>query len=156
MDRYINLRTVLVVLAILMVVGGLQAQNTTGRLTGNVIDDKGVGLPGVSVTISSPVLIGGARTKITDGAGEFAFIGIAPGEYTVKTDLSGFVTQERNRIAVALGGSSSITIEMPMGTFAGEIEVMAESPVVDPSQVNTAINYTETYMQGAASGRRST
>ena len=152
MYRFFNVRIALVVLAVLLAVTGLQAQTTTGRLVGNVVDDTGAALPGVTVTISSAALIGGAQIKITDVAGEFAFIGIAPGEYTVKADLSGFISQERNEILVALGGSRSIIIEMPQGTFGGEIEVVAETPVVDPTQVNTAINFTDTYMQGAAIG----
>jgi hypothetical protein len=147
MYRLINLRTALAVIAVLaalLVVTGLEAQTTTGRLIGKVIDDTGVALPGVTVTISSPHLIGGAQVKITDGAGEFAFIGLAPGEYTVKADLSSFISQERSEILVALGGAASITIEMPQGTFAGELEVVAETPVVDPTQVNTEFNFTET------------
>jgi len=157
MDRIISVRTVLAVLAVLLVVTGLQAQTTTGRLIGTIIDDNGVALPGVTVTISSPTLIGGAQVKITDGAGEFAFIGLAPGEYNLKADLSGFIGQERGEILVALGGAASITIEMPQGTFGGEIEVVAETPVVDPTQVNTQINFTEDFMQGSAigSGNRS-
>ena len=129
MNRFINIRTVLAVLVVLLTVTGPQAQTTTGRLVGTVVDETGAVLPGVTVTISSPALIGGARIKITDGAGEFAFIGIAPGEYTLKVDLSGFISQERNEILVALGGSRSIIIEMPQGTFGGEIEVVAETPV---------------------------
>jgi hypothetical protein len=152
MSRFLNIRTALVTVAALMMVTSVSAQTTTGRLVGNVVDDTAAALPGVTVTISSPVLIGGAQTKITDGAGEFAFIGITPGEYTLKADLSGFISQERNEILVALGGSRTITIEMPMGTFGGEIEVVAETPVVDPTQVNTNVNYTDTYLQGSAIG----
>ncbi len=152
MSRYLNFRTALVVVAALLMVTSAFAQSTTGRLVGNVVDDTGAALPGVTVTISSPVLIGGAQTKITDGAGEFAFIGIAPGEYTLKADLSSFISQERNEILVALGGSRTITIEMPQGTFGGEIEVVAETPVVDPTQVNTNANFTAEYLQGSAIG----
>ncbi len=128
------------------------AQTTTGRLIGKVVDDTAGALPGATVTITSPVLIGGPRVKITDSAGEFAFVGLSPGEYSVKADLSGFVSQERNEVQVALGGSRSITIEMPLGTFGGEIEVVAETPMVDPTQVNTNATYTDTYMQGSAIG----
>ena len=152
MFRSFYVRNAFVVVAALLLVSSLHAQTTTGRLVGNVIDDTGAALPGVTVTITSPVLIGGAQTRISDGAGEFAFIGITPGEYAVKADLTGFIGQERNEIQVALGGSRTITIEMPQGTFGGEIEVVAETPVVDPTQVNTNANYTSEYLQGSAIG----
>ena len=113
MFRSFYVRNAFVVVAALLLVSSLHAQTTTGRLVGNVIDDTGAALPGVTVTITSPVLIGGAQTRISDGAGEFAFIGITPGEYAVKADLTGFIGQERNEIQVALGGSRTITIEMP-------------------------------------------
>ena len=51
--------------------------------------------------------------------------------------ISGFVSQERSEVKVPLGGAASINIEMPEGTFGGEIEVVAETLVVDPTQVNT-------------------
>ncbi len=152
MFRYLNVRTALVVVIALLMVTSVHAQTTTGRLIGTVVDDTGAALPGVTVTIASPVLIGGAQTKITDGAGDFAFIGVAPGNYTVKVDLSGFVSQERSEVKVPLGGAASVIIEMPMGTFGGEIEVMAETPVVDPTQVNTGIVLDENYLQNSAIG----
>ena len=40
----------------------IDAQTTTGRLMGNMVDETGAPLPGVTVTIDSSVLIGGART----------------------------------------------------------------------------------------------
>ncbi len=152
MSRYLNIRTALAVVGALLMVTSVQAQTTTGRLIGTVVDDTGGALPGVTVTISSPVLIGGAQTKITDGAGDFSFIGVAPGDYAVKVDLSGFVSQERTEVKVPLGGAASIIIEMPMGTFGGEIEVMAETPVVDPTQVNTGIVLDQKYLQDSAVG----
>ena len=152
MCRFINVAVTLVVLATLLIVTGLQAQTTSGRLIGKVVDEQGWAIPGVTVTIFSPVLIGGAKTKIADTRGEFSFIGIAPGDYTLTVALSGFVTQERSEVKVPLGGAASIIIEMPEAIFSGEIEVVAETPVVDPTQVNTEINYTDTYMQGAAIG----
>jgi hypothetical protein len=42
-----NRLTVAALVASLLVVGGLQAQTTTGRLIGTTTDSDGVGLPGV-------------------------------------------------------------------------------------------------------------
>jgi hypothetical protein len=71
------------------------AQTTTGRLMGTTVDASGAVLPGVTVTISSPALIGGPQVKPTDETGEFSFLLLGPGDYTVRAELSGFVTQER-------------------------------------------------------------
>jgi hypothetical protein len=128
------------------------SQMTTGRLMGTTVDESGAVLPGVSVTVSSPALIGGAQVKTTDDKGEFLFLSLAPGEYTVQAESPGFITQERNLVKVPLGGAAAITIAMPMASFAGEIVVLDETPVVDPTQVNTGQVFREDYMQRSAIG----
>jgi hypothetical protein len=145
-------RYLLVGVCALMVAGGLSAQSTTGRLIGEVYDEGGVALPGVTVTVQSEALLGGPRTEITDANGEFAFLGLAPGVYSLQASLAGFPTQDRAEIKVRLGSATKIDIEMPSGTFAGEIEVVAETPVIDPTQVNMQQVFDSTYLKNAAIG----
>jgi len=76
------------------------SQTTTGRLMGKIVDESGAVLPDVNITISSPALIGGAQVKTTDNRGEFLFLALGPGTYSVKAESSGFVTQERNLVEV--------------------------------------------------------
>src|SRR5215217_4363938 len=45
------------------------AQVQTGSILVRVTDEQGAGVPGVAVTLSSPVLVAGTATGITDGAG---------------------------------------------------------------------------------------
>ena len=128
------------------------AQTTTGRLIGRTIDDEGAALPGVTVTITSDVMIGGAQTKISDGGGEFSFLSLFPGDYTVRAELSGFVIQERQEVKVPLGGAASLIISMPLGTFTDEITVAADAPVVDPLQTGTKQIFDLPYLQQASIG----
>ena len=152
MRRSMKVLTLAATVVSLLVVGGLQAQTTTGRLIGTTTDSDGLGLPGVQVTITSDVLIGGPQSTVSDAQGGFQFISLFPGEYTVQASLSGFVTQERQEVRVPLGGAASIIIAMPMGTFESEIEVVSETPVIDPTQVNTEQVFTEEYLQNGAVG----
>ena len=109
-------------IALLLVLGlavaSLAVAGTTGRLTGTVRDDQGQPLPGVTVTISSPSEIGGAKVEVTDVDGNFAFPALTPGFYAVKIELSGFVTQERNEVQVRLDRTTELNVEMPIGKFA--------------------------------------
>jgi hypothetical protein len=130
----------------------VSGQTTTGRLIGITVDDSGAVLPGVRISIDSPALIGGSQITTTDEKGEFAFLSLAPGEYRVRAAHADFITQERSRIKVPLGGAAAITIAMPMASFAGEIEVVNETPVVDPTQVNTGQIFRQDYMQNSAIG----
>jgi hypothetical protein len=128
------------------------AQTTTGRLVGTTVDESGTELPGVTVTIDSPALIGGARTKVTDTRGEFVFLSLGPGNYSISAAITGFTTQERTGLKVPLGGAAVVNLTMPMSAFSGEIEVTDEIPVIDTTQVNTGQVFREDYMQGSAIG----
>ncbi len=143
-----------VVVLFLAAAASADAQTTTGRLIGTIYDGNSVPLPGATVTISSPAQIGGEQLRISGGGGDFSFVGIAPGVYTVTASLHGFVTQERSEVKVPLGGATALSIMLPEGTFGGEVEVVAETPVVDPTQVNTEQIFDQGYLQNASIGSR--
>src|SRR4051812_25878791 len=60
-----------------------------GEIVGKVADAEGGVLPGVSVTLSGPAIMG-VRSATTNETGQYRFPGINPGAYTVKFELSGF------------------------------------------------------------------
>ncbi|MGD8440662.1 MAG: TonB-dependent receptor, partial [Holophagae bacterium] len=148
------MRHVGILFAVSLAVVSLPAagQTTTGRFMASAVDESGAALPGVTVTIDSPALIGGVRTNVTDDRGEAVFLALGPGEYTVRASLVGFTTQERSSVKVPLGGTAVVPITMPMAAFAGDIEVTDEVPVVDTTQINTGQVFREDYMQGSAIG----
>ena len=55
----------------------------TGTITGRAADASGGALPGVTVSITSPNMIGGARTAVTDEQGVYRFTLLPGGTYTV-------------------------------------------------------------------------
>ena len=67
---------------------------TKSALTGTVIDQDGQPLPGVSVSLTSEVLIGGAQDKVTNNGGGFKFTLLPPGAYHLEASLDGFVSNE--------------------------------------------------------------
>lgn len=147
------MRRVATLLCVVALVGaGMSfAQTTTGTLAGKVADNEGKPLPGVTATISSDKLIGGPQVAVTDANGEFVFRLLPPGVYNLKTDLAGFTSAELNA-RVNLGRTTSARIEMVLTEFADEIQVVAEAPVVDTSQVDTGQVFDESYLQNAAIG----
>ncbi|MEE4271152.1 MAG: carboxypeptidase regulatory-like domain-containing protein, partial [Thermoanaerobaculales bacterium] len=128
------------------------AQDTTGRMMVRTSDADAAPLPGVTVTIASPSLIGGARTGVTDERGEALFLTLGPGSYEVSAALRGFATQERTEVRVRLGSLTALNLAMPEATFAGEIEVFAETPVIDPQQIGIEQVFDADYIEKTAIG----
>ncbi len=106
------------------------AQIGQGRLTGVITDAQGAVLPGVTVTATSPALIG-VRTTVTEGDGRFRFPALASGVYKLRFELAGFSTVERDNIQVVLGQTITVDSQLKIASLAETINVTAESPVVD-------------------------
>ena len=80
-------------LALVVALGSAaEAQQQTGAITGRATDASGGALPGVTVSITSPNMIGGARTAITDEQGVYRFTLLTGGQYVVSFVLPGFST----------------------------------------------------------------
>ncbi len=127
------------------------AAQLTGQLAGEIRDSDGAPLPGASVTVNSPNLMG-SRTDFTDADGEFRFASLPPGFYTVQAELDGFIPQGRSEVQVRVGRVTELGLDLAVGEFREEVTVVAETPVIDPEQVSTSQTFTAEYLKKAAIG----
>jgi hypothetical protein len=125
-------RSIGLVAAILAVLSAepAYAQSSQGRLTGVVTDAQGAVLPGVTVTASSPALIG-TRTTVTEPDGKYLFASLPTGTYKVTFDLQGFKQSVRENIQVVLGQTISADADLQLGQLTESVTVSGASPVVD-------------------------
>src|SRR2546428_55772 len=79
----------------------------TGNITGKVSDNTGARTPGVTVTLTSPVLIT-PRTMATDQEGTYRFTALPPGTYALAFELAGFRKLTRSNLPVSLATTLSI------------------------------------------------
>jgi hypothetical protein len=114
--------------------------STTGAINGTVTDSTKAVLPGVTVTVSGPTVMGTPST-VTDAGGAFRFASLAPGDYKLTFELSGFGTVSRADIHVALGFTATVNTEMSPGTVAETITVSGASPVVDLQSTNVTTHF---------------
>src|SRR6185503_14962237 len=84
------------------------AQESSGSIAGVVQDATGAMLPGVSVEASSPALIEGARTAVTDSQGRYNIVALRPGSYVVTFTLPGFSVIRREGINLVSGFTASV------------------------------------------------
>ncbi|MDX1382034.1 MAG: carboxypeptidase-like regulatory domain-containing protein, partial [Thermoanaerobaculia bacterium] len=102
----------------------------TGTVSGTVTDPSGTGLPGVSVTISGAR---GEKFTQTDGEGQYRFVLLVPGDYTITAELEG-VGRAENAVVVAAGKRASIDMTLALAEEE-TITVTSEAPMVDKFNV---------------------
>src|SRR5258706_7532256 len=83
------------------------AQSLTGTITGRVLDQQGGALPGTTVTVTGKT---GAQTQVTDARGEFRFVGLSIGNYSVRAELAGFSKREEQSLDLGIGNTIDLKL----------------------------------------------
>jgi carboxypeptidase family protein len=104
------------------------AQSQTGSIFGKATDSSGGVLPGVSVTLTSPILLQ-PLTAVTSETGSYQFPRLEIGTYTVKFELTGFKTVVNEGIIVTVNFNAQVNAVMGISTVQETITVTGESPV---------------------------
>jgi hypothetical protein len=126
------------------------AQSSIG---GRVTDNTGGVLPGVTVEATSPVLIEGTRTAVTDGSGQYRIVDLRPGAYKVTFSLTGFGTQVREGLTLPADFAMTVSVVLSVGDLQESITVTGASPIVDTSSVNRTETLTRTFQEELPTGR---
>jgi hypothetical protein len=112
--------------------GRAQAQSIQeGKITGTVLSDDGLALPGATVEASSPALITGTQTATTSSRGTYILSNLSPGRYTVTATRDGFKTVSRQNVEVSAGGTVTLDLTLPVGGVQETVLVTAEGSIVD-------------------------
>lgn len=135
-------------LASALVVGLLpaaQAQISKGNIYGKVVDEQSAVLPGATVTLTGASI--GARTTTSGTGGEFRFLSLDPGTYTVAVALGGFATTQRN-VIVSAGVNVDVSFTSKIAGVSETVTVDAETPVIDTKKMGTGttVNHEELSM----------
>jgi hypothetical protein len=150
------MRRIVMLLAVLFSTGlamPVVAQVQTGSILVKAMDQQNAVMPGATITISSPVLVSGTMTGVTDAGGVYRFPSLVPGTYTVKLDLQGFQSIVRQNVAVLVGQTTPVELQMKVATVAETVTVTGASPVVDTTSATQAVNLSEQILQATPGGR---
>ncbi len=121
--------TVLVALLLLVAgIGAATAQSLTGTIAGKVTDEQGGVLPGVTLTLTGRM---GSQVTVSDEKGEYRFVGLNPGPYEVKAELSGFTPRTERNLDVGIGRTVSVPFALKVGGLAETVEVVANASTID-------------------------
>jgi hypothetical protein len=124
---------VLATLAVLACVTGVLpalAQQTTGTITGRVVDQSAAAVPGATVTATNAAT-GFTRAVVTDSVGHYRIAALPVGKYDLKAELSGFQTVEQKGFDVSVGQSIDIELTLKMASVAETVTVTGATPLIE-------------------------
>ena len=119
---------VLAVLCALMATPG-RAQIGGAALAGDVVDQAGAGVPGATVTVVATAA-NLSRTGVTDRTGSYVIPGLAPGEYSVRVELSGFKPLRREGVRLPTGETVRLDVQLELGGVTEGITVTADASLL--------------------------
>jgi hypothetical protein len=114
-----------------------QAQSNAGGVKGAILDQSGAALSSARLTITDPDR-GLNRTMVTDPQGEFTFPILPSGRYRLKVEASGFTTKVLDGVEVRVGDTVSLLVQMVVSGVQEQIEITAETPVVETARIQQA------------------
>src|SRR4029077_5199058 len=106
-------------------------------IAGVVRDPSGAVLPGVTIEAASPALIEKTRTVVTDGEGQYKFVSLPPGVYSVTFSLEGFTSFKRDGVELTSNFTATVNGDLKVGSLQETVTVSGQSPVVDVQNVAT-------------------
>ncbi len=136
----------ILLLALVLTSAGFAQGRQTGSISGTVVDTEGNLLPGCTITLSGPKLIG-TKSYVTSDVGKFRFPALSPGRgYELRVELPGFKTTIRGGLIISVARATTVKIELEITTLEEEITVVADSPVVDIETSKVSVSYTADFI----------
>ena len=107
------------------------AQGVTGALIGTVKDAQGGVIPGASVRVSSPALIGGPAAQTTNEKGQLRLPALPPGSYVLDVALEGFASFHEADISIGAGATIERTVVLRLSGLAESVVVEGVGSRID-------------------------
>jgi Carboxypeptidase regulatory-like domain/TonB dependent receptor len=147
--------TACVLLCFLFATCMVQAQGvgSSGEITGTVTDASGGVLPKATVNVVD-TQTGLKRNAITNGTGQFRVVGLSPATYDVSAQMSGFATEIRRSVTVAIGQTVNSDFKMKPSQVSTLIEVTDQPPVVETERGSQADQISQQYIADLPIDRR--
>ena len=117
-------------LALALVATPALAQQTTGNITGQIVDGQGAAVPGVTVT-GKNAATGFARSDVSDVQGIYRLTALPIGTYDLTAELAGFQKVENKGIEVSVGQTLTIPMTLQLASVQETVTVTGESPLIE-------------------------
>jgi len=151
--RRLGGRTAVLFLGLMLFPTIAGAQTGTATISGQLKDESGAVLPGVTVVAKSPSLQLSGVTAVTDAQGEYRLTPLPIGIYTVEYTLSGFQMVRRDGIRLTAGFTARVDVQLKVGQLEETVTVTGASPLVDAAATTTSTQLTKETLELVPSSR---
>ncbi len=120
------------------------AQVATASINGVVTDTSGAVIPGVQVVLHN-VATNVEQTAKTNASGNYVFVEVLPGRYTLRVSKAGFATTTENEFEVSVNQTATHDIALTIGatTTNVTVEAVAAGIEVSTAELGTAVSTNE-------------
>ncbi|HVT94095.1 MAG TPA: TonB-dependent receptor [Bryobacteraceae bacterium] len=110
----------------------VRAQLSTASVTGVVRDPSGSIMAGVKVTLRN-VATTVEHTVTSNSAGNYVFLNITPGQYSLRAEMSGFEVTQISQVNLAVNQTATIDLNLRVGAMQQSVTVEASGELVQSS-----------------------
>jgi hypothetical protein len=116
-------------------------------ISGQLTDQSGGVLPGVTVTATSPALQVPQVTTVTNETGEYRLSPLPIGLYEVTFELAGFQTTRNPNIRLTVGFQARVDASLNVATLEQQVNVTGMAPVVDVASTSSSTVLTKELLE---------
>jgi hypothetical protein len=118
-------RAILALIGVLLCIPGIaHAQFDTATVLGAVRDSSGAMVPGATVTLKN-VDTNITATTASDGEGNYQFLNVRIGTYTVRAELQGFSPAQADKVLVTVNARLRVDLALTVGGVGETVTVAA-------------------------------
>ena len=153
MKKVISLATCAILCLLVAGMAYAQGVGASGAIRGIVTDPNGAVLPNVTVTVTDAAK-GLKHTTTTDSAGRYEVTGLAPANYDVSVEGSGFDTTVAKGVVVTVGENVATDFQLKVSGVKGVVEIPVRPPAVDTTEGQQANTVEEKLIRDLPINRR--
>jgi Carboxypeptidase regulatory-like domain/TonB dependent receptor-like, beta-barrel len=137
---------------LVLLLGSLLASTNTAwgqattSLRGTITDPTGAAVAGASVTITSPESKV-ERTASTGPAGEYQFLFLPPGTYTLTATASGFQRYELKGLGLLVNTPATANVQLKIGVASETVTITSEIQAINTVDASLGNSFDETHVR---------
>ena len=131
----------------------IAAQNSRGTILGHIQDASAAPVPGVKVTVVNTATAI-TNTIQTGNAGDYVFVNLVPGTYTLTAEKAGFRTATSSGLILEVDQTLRQDFALEVGALAEKVKVSADTQMVQTDNTTTGNVLDERLIDGLPSNGR--